>query len=508
MSSSDATPKATTPRVAAPAKTPPQSDTMSQRSPATALGKGLRWSAGNIVIGRALSMVSSIVLARILTPEVFGVFAIALVVLTGLISMNDLGVTNAIVRWPGDPTRATRTATTLAWTTSVTVCVIAVSAAPMLAAWSNAPEATLPMQVLALAVLVDGAAAVPGALLTRGFHQDRRARADLASLVVSIAASVGLALGGLGVWALVLGRLLGNAVAAGGVLIVAPARPHPGWNSDDARALLRFGAPLVGASALVFAMANLDTIVIARTVGAGAALGFYVLAFNLSSWPLNVLSGALRRVSLPTFAAHQHDDAALSRSVLGTVQIVGALAALPCMLLAALAPWMISAVYGRQWLPAASPLVYLAVLGWVRVLTELGWDALIATGRTRRVLVLQCCWTLTLVPALILGANVDGIRGVAIAHAAIATVIVIPAFALALRRLGTRVPELIRRTARPIVAAFIIGVATAALAFRIADPAIVVLIVTGPLSVAAFTAIVWRPRSLRLSWHDIVGNPH
>jgi len=324
-----------------PQTSPTITDALSREPPDDGPGQGfasgLRWSAGNVVVGRALSMVSTIVLARILAPEVFGIFAVTLVVLTGLISVNDFGTTNAIVRWPGSPDRAARTATTLAWTGSTLACGLAVIAAPVIASWSHAPSARLPMQILALGVLVDGIAAVPGAMLTRNFQQKRRTTADFASLIASVGLSIGLALAGAGIWALVLGRLIGNVMGTIAVVVVAPSRPRPGWNRDDARTLLHFGLPLVGASALVFVMANLDTIVIARGLGAGAALGFYALAFNLSSWPLNVLSGMLRRVSLPLFASHQHNDEQLTSSVLGTVQLVGAVAALPAMLLGALA---------------------------------------------------------------------------------------------------------------------------------------------------------------------------
>ncbi|MFZ4515961.1 MAG: lipopolysaccharide biosynthesis protein [Acidimicrobiia bacterium] len=482
-----------------------QSDETSSSPAISGLTRGLRWSAGNIAIGRAFSMVSSIVLARILAPEVFGVFAVTLVVLTGLVSLNDLGATNAIVRWPGSPDRAARTATTLAWAMSLIGGALAIASAPLLAQWSAAPEATLPIQVLALGVLLDGIAAVPGALLTRGFHQDRRARADIASLLTSIAVSIGLALAGFGIWALVFGRLAGNAVAAIGVIIVAPSRPRPGWNGDDARALLRFGLPLVGASALVFVMANADTLVIARTLGAGAALGFYVMAFNLSSWPLNVLSGTLRRVSLPTFARHQESPDRLGNSVLGTIQLVSAIAALPCMLLSALAPWIIASVYGAKWTPAAAPLVFLALLGWVRVLTELGWDALIATGRTPRVLLLQAGWTLTLIPTLIVGTRMDGIRGAAIAHAGIAMLIVVPAFAWAMHRLGAHIIALLRRTLRPVATAVVIGGATYLAAHHLALRPVAVVLIVAPVSTLVFAAVVVRPRSLRSAWHDIVG---
>ena len=90
-----------------------------------------------------------------------------------------------------------------------------------------------------------------------------------------------------------------NAVA---LYILAPDRPKPGWDRPVARDLLKFGIPLTGSSFLVFAMLNVDYLVVGRELGT-VALGYYALAFNLSSFPWNMLSTAVRPIAVPAFAA-------------------------------------------------------------------------------------------------------------------------------------------------------------------------------------------------------------
>ncbi len=161
--------------------------------------------------------------------------------------------------------------------------------APSIAGAIGAPESTAVIRVLAVGVLIDGISSIPGALMTRAFHQRRRAVADLVALVPSSVVSIVLATQGHGAMSLAYGSLAGNLTATALVLVLAPARPLPGWHRDDAVALLRVGLPLAGTSLVLLATMNVDYVVVGRQLGT-TALGLYLLAFNLSSWPSNLLS--------------------------------------------------------------------------------------------------------------------------------------------------------------------------------------------------------------------------
>ncbi len=141
------------------------------------------------------------------------------------------------------------------------------------------------------------------------------------------------------------GSLAGNVTATALVLVLAPARPLPGWRRDDAVALLRVGLPLAGTSLVLLATLNVDYVVVGRQLGT-TALGLYLLAFNLSSWPSNLLSIAVRRVAIPGFARLADEraelESAFTRS-LRALSVAGFLLAAP---LAALAPSVLGVVYG------------------------------------------------------------------------------------------------------------------------------------------------------------------
>jgi len=419
------------------------------------VGRGLGWSFLNNVVSRLGSLLSGIVLARLLAPADFGVFAVALVVLNAGLSMNELGVSLAVVRWQEGIERIAPTVTTLALGWSVLLYGICYFSAPMLASSLNAPDAAPLIRVLSLAILLDAIACVCAALITRHFMQRTRMAIDSISFVVGTSVSIVLAVNGMGAWCIVWGFLVTSAVCTVLTIAWAPARYLPGFDGEAARSLLAFGLPLAGSSILVFLMVNVDYVVVGRLLGS-EALGFYLLAFNLCSWPVALISVAVRRVSLAGFSRIADEPwragAAFSRAA-GLILAV----TLPlCAVLAGYAPAVITFLYGEKWIPSADALRLLCVLGAARVAVELAYDYLVAVGRTTSNFAVQVLWLLLLVPALVVGANRGGILGVAAGHAVIAGLVIGPVYAVALRRAHVSLRSLARESLRPVLAAALV----------------------------------------------------
>jgi O-antigen/teichoic acid export membrane protein len=417
----------------------------------TAVRRGLGLSLLNNGLVRLGGVVAGIVIARLLVPEDFGVFAVALVVLNALLSINEMGVSLAIVRWPRDPERVTPTVMTLSVTCSVGLYLLTFLAAPTIASQLGAPQATPMIRVLALSMIVDGVSAVPAALLTRYFQQGRRLAADLTGFVLSTALTVILAALGYGAWSLVVGYLVGNVATSIVVWVLAPRRPWFGWDASLVPELLGFGLPLAGSSLLVFGVLNVANVVVGAELGP-VELGFYALAFNLASWPVAMFSLAVRRVAMAGFARVAHDRVALEDSFARSVALLLGVTLPVCALQSVLAEPLIHVVYGAKWAPAADVLRWLAVLAAARVVAELTYDLLVAVAHSRAIFAVQGLWLVALLPALLVGARLDGVRGVAMAQAAVACAVVLPAFLIALRRAGVRTSAGLRHTGRPILA--------------------------------------------------------
>jgi len=416
---------------------------------ATQARRALWWSIANNMVGRVGTTLMGIVLARILVPEDYGVYAVALVALNALLSMNELGVSLAIVRWPGNVSRIAPTVKTLAVGSSIVLWIVMFFCAPLAAQALNAPEATGILRVLTLSVLIDALTAVPAALMTREFMQRERLIVDTAGFVVGAAAAIGLAIAGYGAWALVWSALLGNVVNALFILRYAPVNHPFGFKRAVARELLAFGLPLALASLLIMALLNIDYVVIGAHLGP-VQLGFYLLAFNLAMWPVNMFSAPARRVSLPLFA-RLHADKTDPSAAFAPVCSLLLLVTLPaCLLLAAFAEPLVRLVYGDLWLPSAPVLPWLMLLALARVMGELVYDFLVALGSSKSNLALQVVWLAALAVALPLAVRIGGIEGIAIAHAGVAVLIIFPAYAIVLRRAGVSLRVMGAQLSRPL----------------------------------------------------------
>ena len=425
----------------------------------------LRWSFANTLASRFGTFAIGVALARVLGPEEFGSYAVAYLALVAVLSFNELGVSLAVVRWPADPRAIAPTVASLSLLSSAAVAVGAWLAAPAFAAAMGDPGSAGLVRLMSLCVIINGAVATPAALLQRNFRQDLRLLADQVNVWLGALVSLALVLAGLGAIALVLGRVLASLVSAVMLVRMSPLPYRLGWNSALVRPLLRFGLPLAGASALTFLAGYVDQILVGSLLGP-TLLGYYVLAFNLASWPVTVLSQPVRAVAPALFSRLQHDGEGMRtsfRAVLGPLTGV----ALPvCATLAAASESVVTMVYGEAWVPAAAALQWLAVLAILKILFELAYDYLVVLGRSGSLLSVQAIWLILLVPGVAFAATVGGIAGVALAQVLVGAAVILPLYVALLTQAGFEAMLLPRRLALPLVA----GLAVAALV-RFADEA-------------------------------------
>lgn len=451
-------------------------------------GRALSWSFVNTAVSRFGTLAIGIVLARLLGPAQFGTFAVATVALVAVLSFNELGVSLAIVRWTGDPQHIAPTVTTISVVTSAALTVGAIMAAPAFATAMGDPGATDVVRLMMLCILINGIVATPAALLQREFMQGKRMVIDQVNVWVGAVLSVTLALTGMGAMSLAIGRLAGAALSGLLFLRFSPLPLRFGFDRVQARRLIRFGLPLAGSSIIVFAVGYADQLVAGSVLGA-TALGYYVLAFNLASWPVSMFSQPLRSVAPAAFARLQHDRAAMTRSLRSVIGLLAAVTIPICLLLAGAAGPIIDFVYGEVWAPAAPALTWLAVLAAFRILFELAYDFLVVLGRTAKIFTVQLVWLAALIPALILGANLWGLAGLAGVQVVIAAVLILPLYLWEFHRSGLHVVAALRRLMLPTIGGIVTG-SIAVLLSRLLTNDLVVCLLAGAACMTVVGALL------------------
>jgi len=454
--------------------------------------RALGWSLASTILSRLSTLVIGIALARILGPESFGTFAVALVVLLAVLSFNELGVSLAIVRWPDDPEEIAPTVATLSVLCSLVVYAGCYLGAPAFAHALGDPSAVPVIRVLALSVIVSGMVATPVGLLQRAFRQKRKTVVDLVTNWVSALVSIGLALTGAGAMSLAIGQLSGSLAGAILFFVFAPQGLRLGFDPRKARALLRFGLPLAGSSIIVFATTNVDRIVVGAVLGP-TALGYYMLALNLANWPITIFSQPVRAVVPAALARLQHDRPAMRSAFLSAGGLLAAISLPACLLLAGAAGPLIRFLYGDVWGPAATVLAWLGPLAALRILFELFYDYFVVIASTRVVFTVQVIWFVVLVPTLYLASQQAGLWAAGAAQFGVALLVVLPLYLYELHRTEISLASMGSRVAPAILGAAAVA-AVALLAARAGWVDLVVLAVAGVAAVAAMALLGYRLR--------------
>jgi O-antigen/teichoic acid export membrane protein len=456
---------------------------------------GTKWSMLNSIVLRVGNFLVGAVLARtVFGPAAWGLYAISQVVLAVLLSVNELGVSAALVRWEGDIRSFARTVATLSLIASTMMYVALYVAAPFLARVFGSPDATRMLRVLCICVIIDALCAVPLALLNREFAQGRRMLVDSLNFVVGAGVMIWLAYTRHGVMSFAWGALAGCAVALVVSTVVAPYFVMPGWNTSQARELLRFGLPLAGASLFGLGVLNVDSAIVGATLGP-AMLGLYQLAFNISSWPATTISLAVQRVSFAGFSRAADSGKGFTQAFNRALSLLMALTLPACVLLATLAGPLIHAVYGERWIAAADALRLLAALGLMRAAFVLVNNCIAAADKRSTFMGIQGLWLAVLIPVLLVGARFGGITGVSAGHVLVAAAIVAPASLWTLSRAGITVRSVARACFRPVLGGALMAAASLLTSHLVGD-GVGGLAAATAAGVAVYLPVVYPMREL------------
>lgn len=397
--------------------------------------RAFAWSFLNTAVSRLGTLAVGVVLARMLGPEEFGSFAIAMTALIAVLSLNELGVSLAIVRWRDDPRTIAASVTSISMLSSTVFFLLMWLLAPWFASTMGDPSAAWVVRVMSAAVLLNGLSATPAAMMQRQFLQRRRTIIDQVNTWLGAALSLGLAFLDVGAMSLAIGRVAGSLVAAVLFLVLSPIPVRFGWDRRQVRRLLGFGLPLAGASAIAYAAGYADQLVVGSTLGA-TSLGFYVLAFNLASWPVSIFSQPLRSVAPAVFARMQHDRVQMAGAFYALLAVLAAVALPICAVLAGASRPLIRLVYGVEWMPSADILAWLGLLAGFRIMFELAYDYLVVVGAGRGILLAQLAWVVIAVPVLLVSSSLGGLRGVALSQLLTAAIVMSAVYLALLRRTG------------------------------------------------------------------------
>ena len=350
-------------------------------------GDALIWKTIQLASTKGLFFVRTLILARLLAPADFGLFAIALSAVGFFLTITELGMVPALVQ----RREAEETHYDGAWSVGMLralgVSAVLVAAAPVIAHLFAEPRAATILRVLAAKPLIDAIASIRVAELLRELKYRRLALVSLSAAAVETVVSIAFATT-LGVWALVAGALAGGAAGVVVSYIVAPYRPRLVLDAHAIQPLIRFGRWVFLTAVVAVGANSLTQLVISRQLGA-SELGLYFLATKLAFAPYELATQISGEVAFPLFARIQSDRALVEKAfqaiLVGTVTFL-----LPVyVLLISLAPWFVQDVLGGRWSGTGPLIQVLGLAGLVSLFGEVCVPLFRGLGHPKWVVVLE-----------------------------------------------------------------------------------------------------------------------
>ena len=330
---------------------------------------------------KGIGMVISIVLARLLTPEIMG----QVVILEIFISFSQLiiesGVNSALVQTRTADERDYVTVFYITLGLAAAAILLLELTAPLISAYYKSPELTVPLRLCAFVLLFGSFNSVQVARMQREMRFREMMYCNLAASVISGGIGILLALRGAGLWALVAYHYGQVIVVCLALFVVLRWVPRGRFSTESARRLGGYGLKMLLSSAIGTLYNSLRPLIVGK-IFSTSQLGYYDRGQKFSSTISQNLDTSIRTVMFPVLSRAQ-DDKEQFRAILRRMKEIGGFVIFPVMFgLAAVAEPLIRLLLKDQWLPAAPFLMILSIGDAQMPLTSSNLVALKALGRS------------------------------------------------------------------------------------------------------------------------------
>lgn len=444
-------PSTPTPEETAPA---PETGSLGNRA-----ARGAAVTLGGQGARMVLQLASVVVLARLLTPDDYGLLAIVLVVVGVGEIFRDFGLSTAAIQ---ARSLSSRQRDGLLWINAgigATLCLVVLAGAPLLSAAFGRPELTGLARTLSLTFLVNGLATQYRADLTRRMRFGRLVLCDIAGQAAGLTGAIVAASLGAGYWSLAVQQLAQVSVVLVGLVTVArwlPGRPR---RDSGVGPMLRLGGRLAGTQLLYYVSNNLDTLTIGIRF-TSTDLGLYNRGFQLAMTPVNQLRSPATTVALPVLSRLQSDPRRAAGYIVRGQLTLGYTLVAGLALAVGVARPLVGVMLGPQWTQVVPVFAFLATAAALSTLSFVGFWVYLSRGMGRDLMhYTMVAFVLQL--ACILTGSLFGVVGVAGGYAVAAALEWPLSLVWLSRRTSLPVRALLQGAARIVV----VGVGAALAAF-------------------------------------------
>lgn len=348
--------------------------TLSQRT-----ARGVFWITFLKITNRLIQFIRIVVLARFLSPNDFGLMGIALIAISVLEVLSNVGFQPALIQKYDKIKDYLDTAWIISVIRGFLLAFILFITAPFICNFFNSPDALPIMQALAISLVLRALSNI-GIVY---FQRELEFRAIFIYMfsitLVDTIISVSLAVYLRNIWALVYGMLAGNFVGLIVSYLIQPYRPKFKFYMKRAKELFQFGKWLMLNGIMYFFVENLDSIFIAKFLGT-IQLGYYRLAYRFSSIPTREIGGVVYEVAFPAFSRLQNERTKQQETYFKALCSISLLITPLCGIIIVLAGDFIRIFLEDKWMPMVPVLQILIIGAFIAGISEINTPFLQAIG--------------------------------------------------------------------------------------------------------------------------------
>jgi teichuronic acid exporter len=337
------------------------------------------WSRGGVQL---ISFVSTLIVMRLLSPSDYGLMALAGIWIATIAMLAEMGFGAAIIQFRDLDEGELSACFWLMMTVAILGYGALVLASQRIADWFGTPELAAVLRVVGLSLPLSAVRVIPDSLLRKRLLLDKVAKAEMVAAIVTVPLVLGLAITGIGVWALVAGALATPLVQSVTMFLFVRWWPTLKIRGRRLREIVHYSAATLGSRLCWALYQQADTLVLGKVSGE-VVLGFYAVAKQLATLPVEKLTPFVHQLAIPVMAELQHDSEALGNAFLKAIRLATCLSFPMCMGLLLVADDLVVTALSQKWVDAIPILKVLCMFAATASIATLLGPVLMACNRVK-----------------------------------------------------------------------------------------------------------------------------
>lgn len=372
--------------------------------------KGFFWTGSGKLIEQGISWIISIALARLLSPGDYGLMAITSIFIYFINYFNEFSIGAAIIQKEKINESYLSSAFWFILVMSIMSYGFTYICAGFIASFFDQERLSDILKISGLSFIIMAIGVVPSSLLSRDLKFYINTKVSFLSNISMGIVSLALAYMGFGVWSLVIGSLVKSLSVSILAFYFCSWKPKLAVSFDEIYHLLRFGGPLTGAKSLHTVYYNADNFIVGKFLGE-KLLGYYYMAFHLSTMPIDRLARIINEVNFPVLSKIQDRNDKIVKHFLQTSKYISIIMFPALIGLFLVSNDFVHVVLGKKWVPIIYPFQLFCFIGILRTINAIIPPLLTARGRNDLLLKYSITSAILLPVSFLIGVQF-GINGV------------------------------------------------------------------------------------------------